>query len=334
MRVAGRSWWRLALLPAAVAVFAGGPAWGQEPERTQPPPAADVAPPGKATPAPAESAAPAAAIPAATTAPSDSLSPMRLMDGPSLRETGRIAVAPAPVPMNLIENEEALKAPRETRAASSFEVAPTQRPSGGAQSARPRPGDHRTVCADRELPGRGGARQAGDAAADRGGHAAAALDHRARRQHRFDRRGRDGARRSRGHGLRQAGDEPSGGSRRRAAGRSRSSGRSRTRATSPPPPARSSSPLPRGDPRYFSPPLPLAGEGRGGRAGLARVVAWRRGPASPESALSAAPRPRHCSSNRAMFGSPRTEAALVAGRVGGGAGGEAAIVAVQQPLFL
>jgi len=130
MRVGGRSWWRLALLPAAVAVFAGGPAWGQEPEGTQPPPAADVAPPGKPTPAPAESAAPAAAIPAATTAPSDSLSPMRLMDGPSLRETGRIAVAPAPVPMNLIENEEALKAPKETRAASSFEVAPTQRPSG------------------------------------------------------------------------------------------------------------------------------------------------------------------------------------------------------------
>lgn len=55
---------------------------------------------------------------------------MRLMDGPSLRETGRIAVAPAPAPMNLIENEEALKSPKETRAASSIEIVPAQRPSG------------------------------------------------------------------------------------------------------------------------------------------------------------------------------------------------------------
>jgi hypothetical protein len=55
---------------------------------------------------------------------------MRLMDGPSLRETGRIAVAPAPVPMNLIENEEALKSPQETRAASSYESTPTSAPSG------------------------------------------------------------------------------------------------------------------------------------------------------------------------------------------------------------
>jgi len=123
----------LALLPAAVALFAGGAAWGQQPEATQPSPGADVAPapPGKAAPAAsADTAAPAAAIPAATTAPSNSLSQLRLMDGPSLRETGRIAVAPAPVPMNLIENEEALKSPKETRAASGIEIVPAQRPSG------------------------------------------------------------------------------------------------------------------------------------------------------------------------------------------------------------
>jgi hypothetical protein len=57
---------------------------------------------------------------------------MRLMDGPSLRETGRIAVAPAPAPMNLIENEEAAPktSPKETRAASSIEIAPAAAPSG------------------------------------------------------------------------------------------------------------------------------------------------------------------------------------------------------------
>jgi hypothetical protein len=52
------------------------------------------------------------------------------MDGPSLRETGRIAVAPAPAPMNLIENEQQLNSPKETRAASTFEAAPTRAPSG------------------------------------------------------------------------------------------------------------------------------------------------------------------------------------------------------------
>jgi len=46
------------------------------------------------------------------------------MDGPSLRETGRIAVVPAPAPMNLIENEESFKSPKEPRAASAIEFAP------------------------------------------------------------------------------------------------------------------------------------------------------------------------------------------------------------------
>jgi hypothetical protein len=129
MRVGGRSGWGLALAPAAVALLSVGPAWGQEREATQPSPAADVAPPAKAAPE-TSTAAPAAAIPPATAAPADSLSPMRLMDGPSLRETGRIAIAPAPAPMNLIENEESLKSPKETRAASSIEIAPARPPSG------------------------------------------------------------------------------------------------------------------------------------------------------------------------------------------------------------
>jgi len=109
MRVAGRSWWKLAL-PMVLAVWSAGPALGQGTA----PPGGEVVTPPKAP----SGEAPAAAAP-------DSLSPMRLMDGPSLRETGRIAVAPAPAPMNLIEgNDDTLKSPKETRAASAIEIAP------------------------------------------------------------------------------------------------------------------------------------------------------------------------------------------------------------------
>jgi hypothetical protein len=123
MRFGGRSWWRLAL-PGALVVLSAGSVWAQDtalpggeivtppvtPPKLTPGPADETsaAPPGEANPAPAV----------------DSLSPMRLMDGPSLRETGRIAVAPAPQPMNLIENEETLKSPKETRTASAIEIAP------------------------------------------------------------------------------------------------------------------------------------------------------------------------------------------------------------------
>ena len=105
MRFGGRSGWRL-VWPAALALLSAGPAWGQ-----------DAALPGGEVVTPPKTEATPAAAP-------DPLSPMRLMDGPSLRETGRIAIAPARAPMNLIESEESLTSPKETRAASAIEIAP------------------------------------------------------------------------------------------------------------------------------------------------------------------------------------------------------------------
>jgi hypothetical protein len=55
------------------------------------------------------------------------------MNGPSLRETGRIAVMPTPGQANLIESEGPMKGPNEKSiapAASTIGAAPAARPSG------------------------------------------------------------------------------------------------------------------------------------------------------------------------------------------------------------
>jgi len=78
-----------------------------------------------------ESAAAATPAPLPPSTPSDSLSPERLMAGPSLRETGRIAVAPTPM-STTIEGGEGTKSPTEksiTRAASTIDPTPF-RPKG------------------------------------------------------------------------------------------------------------------------------------------------------------------------------------------------------------
>jgi len=99
----------------------------------QPPPVpVKSAPPGEAvggvadpTPTPASATAPATAAP-------DPLSPTNLMNGPSLRETGRIAM-PAAASMGAIEGQSELKGPNEksiTPAASSLGTAQAPRRTG------------------------------------------------------------------------------------------------------------------------------------------------------------------------------------------------------------
>jgi len=115
MGFSARGWWGLGL-----ALLLTEPAWGQ-------PPDAGSAP---VSPQPAQTGA--TATPLAPSTPSDSLSPERLMAGPSLHETGRIAVSPV-MPTSAIENaEDTPVSPKEksiTRAASTIDVAPA-RPHG------------------------------------------------------------------------------------------------------------------------------------------------------------------------------------------------------------
>jgi len=114
MKVGARSWWGLGL-----GLLMTEPAWGQ----------ASDAGPEPAPPQPAETTATPTPLPAAT--PSDSLSPERLMAGPSLRETGRVAVSPVSMPSAGIENAgDNAVSPTEkpiTRAASTIDVAPARR---------------------------------------------------------------------------------------------------------------------------------------------------------------------------------------------------------------
>jgi len=95
------------------------PAWGQPSDAVSEP----------APPQTTEATATPTPLPAAT--PSDSLSPDRLMAGPSLRETGRIAVSPVPMPSAGIENAvDTPVSPMEksiTRAASTIDLAPVRR---------------------------------------------------------------------------------------------------------------------------------------------------------------------------------------------------------------
>jgi hypothetical protein len=155
MRLAGQArigWWRLAWLPAGLLMMmsTAGTARGQPGSPGQPPGAAaarEPAPPAavaKPASAPAAADAPASESTTAAEAPAqrpvpatspDALSPTRLLDGPSLRETGRIAIAPSPTPMSGIENDAALPAasPKEksiARAASSIDTTPAARPEG------------------------------------------------------------------------------------------------------------------------------------------------------------------------------------------------------------
>jgi hypothetical protein len=104
--------WGLAL-PAGLAIALTVPGWAQPRPAvlTEPTPLTG----GEATP------------PASP--PSDPLQPANLVDGPSLKETGRIAVAPVPPAMNLIETEDALKSPTEKSiapAASNIDSAPSR----------------------------------------------------------------------------------------------------------------------------------------------------------------------------------------------------------------
>src|SRR5262245_31292852 len=127
MRFGGRVSWTLALPAVILAIAVSGPARGQPGKPDQPPAPAAAAAPAPAAPtagAPASAGANAGggvvATPPASSAP-DALSPMRFMNGPSLRETGRIAVVPA-MPMGVIESEGTPKSPNEksiARAASS-----------------------------------------------------------------------------------------------------------------------------------------------------------------------------------------------------------------------
>jgi hypothetical protein len=114
-------------LMAGLVMMASGSASGQPEKKGQASaPAAATSPPAAGD---ANAGAPAALPPSPVP---DALSPMHFMNGPSLRETGRIAVAPA-MPMGVIESEGTQKSPNEksiTPAASTINTAPVARPSG------------------------------------------------------------------------------------------------------------------------------------------------------------------------------------------------------------
>ena len=115
MGFSARCCWGLGL-----ALLLTGPAWGQPSDAGSEP----------APPQPAQTAATPTPLP--TSAPSDSLSPGRLMAGPSLHETGRIAVSPV-MPTSAIETAgDTPVSPKEksiARAASTIDVVPV-RPHG------------------------------------------------------------------------------------------------------------------------------------------------------------------------------------------------------------
>lgn len=133
--------WRMLAVPAGLAMLSVGPAWAQPGPSGQPASAATVPPPmtggpgateGKPTAADATAAAGAPAPASPPVTPADSLSPMHLLDGPSLRETGRIAVAPMPV-SGIENNATPSTQPKEKSiapAASAIDTAPAARPTG------------------------------------------------------------------------------------------------------------------------------------------------------------------------------------------------------------
>jgi len=105
MQFGGRVWGRL-VLAAGLAIWSGTARAQPGPSSTQP------------------------ATPSATP---DALSPMRLLDGPSLHETGRIAIAPAPTATGVIDSDALPSTSKEksiSRAASSIDTTPAPRPAG------------------------------------------------------------------------------------------------------------------------------------------------------------------------------------------------------------
>jgi hypothetical protein len=104
-------------LPAGLALLLTVPGWAQQPQ-----PAVLTEP---IAPAGGEATSPASP-------PSDPMLPANLVEGPSLKETGKIAVAPVPPAMNLIEGQDSFKSPTEKSiapAASNIDSAPS-RPRG------------------------------------------------------------------------------------------------------------------------------------------------------------------------------------------------------------
>jgi hypothetical protein len=110
-----------------------GPAWAQEPGAVaNPAGAAAAADPSDVSALPATAEPPGVPTPLPPSVPGDALSPDRLMAGPSLRETGRVAVSPT-MPTSAIETEDTPKSPNEKsiqRAASSLATAAPMRPHG------------------------------------------------------------------------------------------------------------------------------------------------------------------------------------------------------------
>jgi len=112
-----------------------GPAWAQRPDAATNPSLVPVASPaagGANAALPVANEPPGVPTPLPPSTPGDALSPDRLMAGPSLSETGRIAVAPTPS-STAIENEDTPKSPNEKsiqRAASSLAVAAPVTPHG------------------------------------------------------------------------------------------------------------------------------------------------------------------------------------------------------------
>src|SRR5262245_46462500 len=104
IRGRGRKWRRVVPAALAVTLASAASVWAQSGATTAQPTGAEQTKAG--TPANAEGAAglpPAQSPPqAAPGSQPDQLSPTRLLNGPSLHETGRIAVAPPPTPMSLI----------------------------------------------------------------------------------------------------------------------------------------------------------------------------------------------------------------------------------------
>lgn len=119
-----RGIWGRWVLAAGLAIFWSGTT------RAQPGPSGPTEP--KAAAPPTAASAPAAQ-PAAPVATPDALSPTRLLDGPSLHETGRIAIMPAPTSTGVIENDALPSASKEksiSRAASSIDTTPAPHPTG------------------------------------------------------------------------------------------------------------------------------------------------------------------------------------------------------------
>jgi len=123
--------WLKSALPAVAVILSLGTAGAQPGPASQPEAGAGAASSAANAPAAADkNAAPTSPGAPAPAASPDTFSPLRLMDGPSLRETGRIAVAPAPMPMNGIDSDAAPSTVPKERAASTIDATPAARPTG------------------------------------------------------------------------------------------------------------------------------------------------------------------------------------------------------------